>query len=132
MARVLVIEDNLDNLELMTYLLRVFGHVPLTALDGESGIALIVEERPDLVVCDIHLPKADGYEVVRRTKADPSLSAIPMVAVTALAMVGDRDRVLSAGFDGYLTKPIEPQSFVSDLERYLPVQEPGHGDHIDC
>jgi len=131
MARVLVIEDNPDNLELMTYLLNVFGHLTLTAEDGESGIALIARERPDLVVCDIHLPKADGYEVARRTKADPALSAIPVVAVTALAMVGDRDRVLSAGFDGYLTKPIEPQSFVADLEGYLSAKEPGHGDHTD-
>ncbi|WP_179958253.1 response regulator [Chitinimonas arctica] len=119
MARVLVIEDNPDNLELMTYLLKAFGYSVLTAVDGEAGIARIAQEKPDLVVCDIHLPKADGYEVARRTKADPSLAGIPMVAVTALAMVGDRDRVLAAGFDGYLTKPIDPQTFIGDLEGYF-------------
>lgn len=120
MARILVIEDNPDNLELMTYLLKAFGHTTLTAEDGELGIALACSERPDLIVCDVHLPKADGYEVARRLKADPALAATPLLAVTALAMVGDRDKVLAGGFDGYLTKPIDPQLFIEQMESYLP------------
>ena len=120
MARVMIIEDNLDNLELMRYLLEAFGHVALSACDGESGVAAVARERPDLVLCDIHLPGADGYEVARRLKSDPVLARIPLVAVTALAMVGDRDRVIETGFDGYISKPIEPQRFVSDLESLLP------------
>ena len=119
MARVLLIEDNPDNLELMTYLLEAFGHTTLAARDGRAGIEAVVRERPDLVVCDIQLPLADGYVVARELKADPVLSTIPLVAVTALAMVGDRDRVLAAGFDGYVSKPIDPRRFVAELEAYL-------------
>lgn len=119
MARILVIEDNAENLELMGYLLRAFGHEVLATVDGYAGLEMTKRERPDLIVCDIHLPILDGYEVVRRIKADSELQAIPVVAVTALAMVGDRERGVAAGFDGYLYKPIDPQSFIHDLERYL-------------
>jgi two-component system cell cycle response regulator len=120
MARILIIEDNATNLELMTYLLKAFGHVTLTAKDGEEGIATAMRELPDLIVCDIHLPKIDGHEVAKRLKQVPSLAGVPLVAVTALAMVGDKDRVLASGFDGYQSKPIDPQSFVGQLEHYLP------------
>ncbi|MFC4159431.1 response regulator [Chitinimonas lacunae] len=119
MARILVIEDNPDNLELMTYLLKAFGHQTLTACDGEKGIQMAAESPPDLIVCDIHLPHADGYAVAKRLKRNPSLASIPLIAVTALAMVGDRERVLAGGFDGYLTKPIDPQAFVGQLESHL-------------
>ena len=99
MARILVIEDNPDNLELMTYLLRAFGHDVLAAQDGAEGLATVHREALDLIVCDVHLPKLDGYEVARELKADSRLQCIPLLAVTALAMVGDRDKVLMAGFD---------------------------------
>jgi len=75
--------------------------------------------RPDLIICDVQLPEIDGCEVARRLKADAELRTIPVVAVTALAMVGDRDRMLAAGFDGYLTKPISPEAFVRQMEGYL-------------
>lgn len=119
MARLLVIEDNPANLELMTYLLHAFGHTTLTAGDGEEGLALTESGNLDLIVCDVHLPRMDGYEVAKRLKAHPSLRRIPLVAVTALAMVGDRDKVLAAGFDGYIAKPLEPQTFVAEVERFL-------------
>ena len=118
-SRILVIEDNATNLELMVYLLGAFGHTTLSAGDGEEGLAKAIEERPDLIICDVHLPKMDGYEVARRLKKDAGCRGIPAVAVTALAMVGDRDRVLSAGFDGYLTKPIDPETFVAQIEAFL-------------
>ncbi len=118
-ARILVIEDNAANLDLMVYLLRAFGHPVLSARDGEEGLATAGREKPDLIVCDIQLPKMDGYEVVRRLKADPACRSIPVVAVTALAMVGDRDRVLDAGFEGYLAKPITPETFVQQIEGFL-------------
>jgi len=124
MARVLIIEDNPDNLELMRYLLESFGHQALSACDGESGIAAAARERPDLIVCDMHLPEADGYEVARRLKGDAVLRRIPLVAVTALAMVGDRDKVMRTGFDSYISKPIDPQRFVADLEAFLPPEPP--------
>jgi len=108
MARVLVIEDNPAYLELMVYLLKAFGHTPLTTRDGRSGLEAARRERPDLVLCDIQLPDMDGYEIVRQIRADPALSGLPLVAVTALAMVGDRAKALAAGFQGYIAKPLAP------------------------
>ena len=119
-ARILVIEDNPANLDLMTYLLTAFGHAALTAPDGEAGLARARSETPDLVVCDIQLSRTDGYAVARQMKRDAALQAIPLVAVTALAMVGDRDKVLAAGFDGYIPKPIDPETFVGRVEAFLP------------
>lgn len=119
MARVLVIEDNPANLELMAYLLRAFGHQPLEAVDGHTGLATARDAAPDLILCDVQLPGLDGYGVARALKADPVLRGVPLVAVTAFAMVGDRDRVLAAGFDGYLAKPIVPETFVKEVEAFL-------------
>lgn len=118
-ARILVIEDNPTNLDLMIYLLTAFGHTSLTARNGEAGLEAAQREHPDLIICDIQLPILDGYEVARWLKSHPDLRTIPLVAVTALAMVGDRDRVLAAGFDGYIAKPIEPQTFVAQVEHFL-------------
>jgi CheY-like chemotaxis protein len=119
-ARILVIEDNPTNMELMTYLLNAFGHTAIVARDGEEGIAMAMAETPDLILCDLALPKVDGYGVARRLKQDPQLQAVPIIAVTASAMVGDRDKVIGAGFDGYISKPIAPETFVADIEIYLP------------
>ena len=120
MARILLIEDNPDNLDLMSYLLTAYGHAVTTAEDGESGIAAARTSRPDLIACDIHLPGVDGYDVAKALKSDPTLADVPVIAVTALAMVGDRERILAAGFDGYITKPIDPQRVVGELDAYLP------------
>lgn len=125
MAQILVIEDNPANLELMAYLLMSFGHVVLTADRGESGIATARRQRPDLIVCDVQLPGLDGYTVVRALKQEPALSAIPVVAVTALAMVGDREKGLAIGFDGYIAKPIDPERFVGQIEHFLKVEQRG-------
>jgi CheY-like chemotaxis protein len=119
MATVLVIDDNSDNRELMTYLLRAFGHEVVAAEDGIEGLEAAESNGFDLIVCDIHLPRMDGYGVLAELKARPRLAGIPCVAVTALAMPGDRDRVLAAGFDGYVAKPIDPETFVGDIERRL-------------
>lgn len=120
MARVLVIEDNPINLELMTYLLRAWGHEAVTATDGEAGVALARAEPPDLVVCDIQMPGLDGYEVARLLRADALLRDLPLVAVTAYAMVGDEDKALAAGFDMHIPKPIEPEHFMAALSQLLP------------
>ncbi len=119
-ARILVVEDNRANLDLMTFLLQAFGHTALTAADGLEGLAAAQREVPDLIVCDVQLPKASGYEVARQLKADPALQGVPLVAVTAFAMVGDRDKLLAAGFDGYIAKPIDPEAFVGQIEAFLP------------
>jgi two-component system cell cycle response regulator len=118
-ARILVIEDNPANLDLMTYLLAAFGHTPLTAGDGEAGLAAAQQEAPDLIICDVQLPGMDGYEIARWLKSHPQTQATPLIAVTALAMVGDRDKMLRAGFDSYIAKPIDPETFVGQVESFL-------------
>jgi two-component system, cell cycle response regulator DivK len=118
-VRVLVIEDNGANRELMTYLLHAFGHTVIEASNGEDGLNLIRSECPDLVVCDIHLPRRDGYSIIESIRSDPVLRQIPIVAVTALSMVGDRSHIVSAGFSGYIPKPIQPETFVQQLEEFL-------------
>src|SRR3954464_7855449 len=125
MARILVIEDNPENLELMTYLLRAFGHETMTSECGGPGVEQARVEHPDLVVCDVQLPDMAGYEVVRRLKAVPALRDVPVVAVTALAMSGDREKGLAHGFDGYISKPIDPEHFVAQLEAFLPESKRG-------
>ncbi len=117
--RILIIEDNQANLELMIYLLQEFGYVPLVAKDGEAGLAAVRRENPDLVLCDIQVPKLDGYEVAKAMKADARLRNIPIVAVSAFAMIGDREAGLAAGFDGYIYKPIDSKSFIPEIESYL-------------
>ncbi|RNF29436.1 hypothetical protein NM04_17905 [Massilia aurea] len=119
MARILIIEDNPANIELMSFLLGAYGHTPLSAADGPRGVAAARSERPDLIACDVNLPGMDGFAVLAALKTDPSLSGVPILAVTALAMAGDREKVLAAGFDGYISKPIEPESFVAELEAFL-------------
>jgi CheY-like chemotaxis protein len=118
-ARVLVIEDNDSSLELMIYLLESFGHMPLNARDGEEGIQIARSERPDLILCDMQLPAMDGHEVCRQLKGDPVLRSIPLVALTAYAMVGDREKMLAEGFDGYLSKPINLEQVKDQLARFL-------------
>jgi CheY-like chemotaxis protein len=118
-ATILIIEDNPASLDLMQYLLKAGGYEPLAATDGEQGLQMAGLHSPDLIICDIQLPKVDGYEIVRRLRSNPAQRKAPMVAVTALAMVGDRARIRAAGFDGYLTKPIEPEQFIGQIEAFL-------------
>lgn len=126
MARILIIEDNPANVELMAFLLAAYGHTPISAPDGARGVAAARAERPDLVACDVNLPGMNGFEVLAVLKAEPQLAGVPVLAVTALAMAGDREKVLAAGFDGYISKPIEPESFVAELEAFLaPPDAPG-------
>ncbi len=130
-ARILVIEDNPPNLELMSYLLRAFGHDVTTATDGLMGLTAATDEYFDLIICDIQIPRIDGHEVARRLKKDPDRRHIPLVAVTAYAMVGDRDRVLGAGFNGYIPKPIAPEAFVGQVEAFLPLDRRSKGPIAD-
>jgi CheY-like chemotaxis protein len=118
-ARILVIDDNPVNLHLMTYLLRAFGHTALEAKNGEEGLDLARSESPDLILCDLQLPEMDGYELARRLREDPRGCVVPLVAVTACAMADDRDKVMAAGFEGYITKPIVPEDFVRQTECFL-------------
>jgi CheY-like chemotaxis protein len=120
-ARVLVVEDNPANLSLMAYLLRAFGCTVLTATDGAEGIELAHRERPDVILMDLQMPKLNGFDAADRMKANPVLRGIPIVAVTAFAMVGDRDKILAHGFDGYIAKPITPETFVEQVQAFVPL-----------
>jgi two-component system cell cycle response regulator len=120
-AHILIIEDDPTSCELMGQLLQEAGHAVASAADGAAGLRLALDSRPDLVVCDLRLPAMDGYAVARALKDDADCVRIPLVAVSALALDGDRARVRAAGFDGYLCKPIEPGSFVAEVEAFLPM-----------
>lgn len=103
----------------MVYLLKAFGHEALQAHDGAEGIDMVRAEHPDLVLLDIHMPRMDGYEVVRQLRRDSYCDRIPLIAVTALAMVGDREKILGAGFNGYIAKPIDPEAFHVQVQSFL-------------
>jgi len=116
--RVLIVEDNPQNLELMRYLLESAGHETLSAGNGLEGLAAAERDTPDLIICDIQMPGLDGFGMIARLQADPRGRAIPCVAVTALAMPADRDRVMASGFCGYVSKPIEPRTFAGIIEGF--------------
>jgi two-component system, cell cycle response regulator len=128
--RILIIEDHAPNLELMAYLLTAFGHTLLEAGDGLSGLEMAERERPDLIICDIQLPDISGYEIASRLKRDVRMRDIPLVAITALAMVGERERALQAGFDGYISKPITPETFVAEVESFLSGEPPARKKNL--
>ena len=115
----LLIEDNEQNRYLVTFLLTQRGHEVVPAESGPVGIELAGRIRPDLILLDIQLPGMDGYAVARALKSDPALRAVPIVAVTSYAMLGDREQALAAGCNGYLEKPINPRTFVASVECYL-------------
>lgn len=117
--RILLIEDNANNRYLVTFLLEAAGCEVLQACDGPSGLALAARAQPSLILLDIQLPGMDGYAVARALKGDAATAAVPIVAVTSHAMAGDREAALEAGCDGYLTKPIDPDSFVDTVRRHL-------------
>jgi two-component system, cell cycle response regulator DivK len=118
MARVLVIEDNPSNLTLATFLLESGGHIVLSAADAEAGLALARTEHPDLILMDIQLPGMDGLEATGRLKGDPRTRAIPVIALTALAMKGDEERIREGGCEAYLSKPISVAKFLETVRTY--------------
>jgi CheY-like chemotaxis protein len=116
---VLVVEDNKASSDLMAYLLRAVGHRVLTCSDGADAIEIAAREQPRVIVMDLQLDRMSGLEAAAVLAADPKLRAIPRVAVTAYAMVGDRERVLRAGFQGYIAKPIEPTTFAAQIKAFF-------------
>ena len=119
MKKVLIIEDNENNLYMMRFILTKLGHEVLEARDGASGIDLAKKNRPDLILMDIQLPVLDGYSATRQNREDDTLKDVPIIAVTSYAMVGDREKAIEAGCTAYVEKPINPASFIKVLERYL-------------
>jgi len=116
---ILVVEDNKASSDLMAYLLKAAGHTVMTCPDGADAIAIASREQPRVIVMDLQLDRMSGLEAAAVLAADPKLRTIPRVAVTAYAMVGDRDRVLKAGFQGYIAKPIEPTTFAAQIKAFF-------------
>jgi two-component system, cell cycle response regulator DivK len=116
--RVLVVEDNEKNMKLFRDILEATGYTPLGAASGEEALALAAESRPALVLLDIQLPDIGGVETLRRLREDERTARIPVLALTAQAMHGDRERFLAAGFDGYLSKPVDIPELVATVRRY--------------
>lgn len=127
-TRILIIEDNEQNLYMETFLLEKCGYEVIQARDGPEGLEMAGRLEPALIVLDIQLPLMDGHEVARRLKEQPETRDIPIVVVTSYAMPKDRERVLANGCEGYIEKPIDPDTFVSEIERYLPTPPPEIGD----
>jgi len=122
-ATVVLIEDNERNRYLTTFLLKKYGYQVFEAVDGPSGIELVRQIKPDLILLDIQLPGMDGYAIAQELTRN--LVDIPIVAVTSYAMAGDRERILAAGCAGYIEKPINPETFVDEIERYMLAHKPG-------
>lgn len=119
MKTVLIIEDNKNNLYMMRFIVTRLGHAVLEARDGASGVDLARRERPDLILMDIQLPVLDGYAATQQIRADAALQEVPIIAVTSYAMAGDREKALAAGCSAYIEKPIDPESFIKELEKYV-------------
>ena len=117
-AQILVVEDNEKNMKLFRDVLDASGYRTLEAATGERAVELVFEHRPDLVLMDIQLPDIDGIEALSRLRADGRTASVPVLALTAQAMEGDRERFLAAGFDGYLSKPVDIAEFVATVKRY--------------
>lgn len=117
--KILVVEDNQDSRELVVKVLKNKGYLMIEAADGEEALEKAAAEKPDLVLLDISIPKIDGYEVAKRLKRDEELKDIPIVALTAHAMKGDREKVIVAGFEGYISKPINVRELPDQVRSYL-------------
>ena len=116
--KILVIDDSKTELHFMNDLLGKRGYAVRTAENGDEAMKRLGEERPDLILMDIQLPDLDGLEVTRRIRASEADGKIPIVAVTSFAMAGDRQKALAAGCNGYIEKPINPESFLSEIHKY--------------
>ncbi len=124
MPRILVIEDNEQNLYLVTFLLEKAGYEVIAARNGPDGIELARTDSSVLILLDIQLPGMDGYAVAAELRKLPHLEKTPIVAVTSYAMVGDEEQALKAGCTGYIEKPINPDTFVDQLKKFLPDDAP--------
>ncbi len=125
MPNVLIVEDNPTNMALACFLLEAAGHRVIKAVDAEAGLMLAREQQPALILMDIQLPGMDGLQATALLKADPATSAIPVIALTALAMKGDEERIRAAGCDAYIAKPLDYKEFLSLISAHLLVSSRG-------
>ena len=119
MKKILVVDDNDTNLYLIRFILQKGGHEVIEARDSLEGVKLALEEKPDLVIMDIQLPGIDGHEATRRIRGKENEEDLPIIALTSFAMPVDKEMALAAGCNSYLTKPIDVQTFIAEVDRYL-------------
>lgn len=119
MKKVLIAEDNAVNRELLRELLEIRGYAVMEACNGEEALDQIAKIQPDILLLDLSMPVLDGFGTIDRIRKNPSFRSLPVLAVTAYAMQGDREKILTSGFDGYLSKPINPTALQQELERVL-------------
>ena len=119
MKKILVVEDNEKNMYLMNFILTKKGYEVIKAETGEKGVELALKEKPDLVIMDVQLPGIDGLEATKRIRESDADGKIPIVAITSYAMAGDKEKVLKAGCSGYIEKPINTDTFMSEIEKFL-------------
>ncbi len=119
MKRVLVVEDNETNMYLIRFILEKSGYEVIEAREGTAGVELAIKEKPDLIIMDLQLPDIDGLEATKRIRASEADGDIPIIALTSFAMAGDRERDLAAGCTGYIEKPINPDTFIAEIEKFL-------------
>jgi two-component system cell cycle response regulator DivK len=122
-GKILIVDDNQDSRELVIKILKGKGHKFCEAIDGEDALEKVAAEQPDLILMDISLPKIDGHEVTRQLKRDEKFASIPVIALTAHAMKGDREKALAAGCEGYISKPINVREFYDRIKVFLRVPD---------
>lgn len=118
-AKILVIEDNFDNFELVRFLLEQEGYQVLGASDGRSGLESARADQPDLILLDLSLPEIDGWQIARQLKSDPTTASVALLAITGHTLPGDRERALAAGCDGYISKPLDIPDFLAQVKVFL-------------
>lgn len=119
MKRILVVEDNETNMYLIRFILSKSGHEVIEARTGEEGVEFAIREKPDLVIMDLQLPGIDGLEATKRIRESETNGELPIIALTSYAMAGDKEKALAAGCTGYIEKPINPETFMAEIEKYL-------------
>lgn len=119
MKKILVVEDNENNMYLMRFMLQKAGYHVIEARDGKTGVEIALKEKPDLILMDMQLPIMDGYQASKKIRESEDMKEIPIIAVTSYAMVGDREKSLNAGCTAYLEKPINPEIFMQQINKYL-------------
>ena len=123
MTKVLIAEDNAVNRELLRELLEIGGYEVLEACDGQQALYMIEQTQPDILLLDIGMPVLDGFGVIRKIRENPCLATLPVLAVTAYAMQGDREKIMKSGFNGYLSKPVDARSLAEELKRLLSTRD---------
>ena len=119
MSKVLIVEDNENNMELISFIIEASGNETIQAVNGLTGVEMALNEKPDYVILDIQLPDIDGLEVLKRIRANENGTSVPIIAMTSYAMAGDKERMISAGCNGYIEKPIDPERVISQIQKIL-------------